>query len=249
MVSVKIEPSVVVITPTTGDEKLLRCMESVNNQTHKNLKHLIVIDGWESLQRLNKLNVDRVEPENREYVFLPTNVGANGFYGHRVYAAFPHLVNEDFVFFLDQDNTYREDHVESLKDTIQSMGIDWAFSLRNIYDKDDKFLCKDDCENLGAWPVWNSPESFHVDTSAYAFKREFLIQVCQYWHSGYAGDRRFLHIMKQVGRNPVTSGKYTLNYYLDGNPNSASPDFFIFGNQKQRDTYGMLRQEFPWKKE
>ena len=38
-------PSVVVITPTTGDKKLNDAINSVKNQTYKDVKHLIVVDG------------------------------------------------------------------------------------------------------------------------------------------------------------------------------------------------------------
>jgi len=41
----------------------------------------------------------------------------------------------------------------------------------------------------------------------------------------------------------ATSGKYTLNYRLDGNPNSASPDFFINGNNIMSKKYN---NKFPW---
>jgi len=40
-----IEKSVVVITPTVGSAKLADAVESVANQTYKNLTHLLVVDG------------------------------------------------------------------------------------------------------------------------------------------------------------------------------------------------------------
>lgn len=250
--------SVVVITPTTGDEKLITAMESVALQTYKNTKHLIVVDGGKfaiPMMDLALKHPDHFIPHSkRDIAHLPCNTGGGGFYGHRIYAGFGHLVNEDIICFLDQDNTYEPTHVEKLVETIE---VDekrlWAYSLRNIIDKDGKFLCKDDCESLGKWPVWTGMRghepNFHVDTSAYAFKREFLINVGYLWHTGYAGDRMFFHIIKTNFPEDTyaCTGAYTLNYFLDGNPNSASPEFFTTGNEVVKMHYGMLRQEYPWK--
>ena len=232
----------VVIIPTTGDEKVLDAIKSVANQTYKDTSYLLVVDGNKFRHRFDDLFVKRdpyITP--KDVVYLKHNTGGGGFYGH---AGFSHLVNEDIVLFLDQDNWFQPDHVEKLVDTIQKENLAWAYSLRNIYDKDNMFMCRDDCENLGKWPVWNDPNSFHVDTSAYAFRRDFLIRVASVWHSGYAGDRRFFNTIK--GLAPYgTSGAYTLNYRLDGNPTSASPDFFRYGNQVNLENYN---GNFPWRK-
>lgn len=251
--------SVVVITPTTGADSLIAAMKSVRNQTYENTKHLVVLDGkkflipWMNLSE--KYGDEFFTPHHKlELATLPFNTGGGGFYGHRVYAGFTHLVNEDIICFLDQDNTYEPNHIAELVKTIEANEKRlWAYSLRNIYDKDGKFLCKDDCESLGKWPVWtgmrgNEP-NFHVDTSAYAFKREFLVNVGYLWHNGYAGDRIFFNIIKSnfPEETYACSAAYTLNYFLDGNPNSASPEFFTTGNEVMKNHYGMLRQEYPWK--
>jgi len=234
----------VVIIPTTGDRKVLQAIKSVENQTYKDTSYLLVVDGNKFKPRFDDLfvNSDPYMPP-KDVVYLKHNTGAEGFYGHRIYAGFSHLVNEDIVLFLDQDNWFEPDHVEKLVKTLQDSNLAWAYSLRNIYDKDDNFLCRDDCENLGKYPVWNGMH-YHVDTSAYAFRREFLIRVASVWHSGYAGDRRFFNTIKDLAPFD-TSGAYTLNYRLDGNPNSASPEFFIHGNKMNDQKYN---GNYPWRK-
>jgi len=238
----------VVIIPTTGDKKVLEAIKSVENQTYADTSYLVVVDGNKFKHKFDDLfvNTDPYMPP-KDVVYLKHNTGADGFYGHRIYAGFSHLVNEDIVLFLDQDNWFESDHVEKLINTIQSENLAWAHSLRNIYDKDNNFLCRDDCENLGRWPVWNGLDNFHVDTSAYAFRRQFITQVASLWHSGYAGDRRFFNMIKTISNAPYgTSGAYTLNYRLDGNPNSASPDFFLHGNRVMEQKY---YGKYPWRKE
>ena len=240
--------SVVVITPTTGDPKLADAIESVANQTYPNVKHAIVVDGDQFTFPL-RANHGKLLPkhQNIEVVQLKQNTGGNGFYGHRVFAGFPHLVNEDIILFLDQDNWYKEDHVQKIVDTIEA-GNDFAYSLRGIYNAKKEFQCLDNCESLGKWPVWNDQKSFLVDTSAYGFKREWLILYCQLWHWGYAGDRRFFNIVKDNVPNLryACTGSHTLCYRLDGNPNSVSPAFFEHGNEQMKNRYDILIQEFPW---
>ena len=73
-----------------------------------------------------------------------------------------------------------------------------------------------------------------------------MVKVASIWHQGYAADRLFLHAIRQHFGDDIfeTSGKYTLNYRLDGNATSASPDFFKIGNEFMKDKY---KGNFPWK--
>lgn len=246
-----IDFSSVVITPTTGDKKVLDAIRSVAKQTQKNVKHLLVVDGGRFRGNLPSTIED--ENINLRIVQLDSNTGSEGFYGHRIYAGFSHLVNEPYVFFLDQDNWYEPNHVESLIETINKNNYDWAYSLRNICENNNNSIkIPDNCESLGKWPVWTSHTAnqqlhYHVDTSSYAFKREFLLRVGGAWHQGYGGDRIFLQIVTQQLKhtNYGTSGQYTLNYRLDGNPNSLSKDFILKGNEI---TYKIYGGKYPWQK-
>ena len=90
-----------VITPTTGKDTLKQAMLSVANQTVKT-EHLIVEDGDEAHGKLWELALT----PNARTMTLPENVGANNWYGHRVYAAMPLMVNADYILFLDEDNWF-----------------------------------------------------------------------------------------------------------------------------------------------
>lgn len=238
------KPSVVVITPTTGDRALNRACVSVNNQKYDGkIKHLVVIDGPEYWEAASKNGTT----DKQTYMVLPENVGKNGFYGHRVYAGVSHLVNEDIVMFLDQDAFYSPDHVDETVNCILSNKYDWAYSLRNIINTDGTVLCRDNSESLGEWPAYVGNENVHlIDTSCFAFRRQFLIQVASYWHWGWGGDRRFFEIIwKSMGHtNFGTTMKYTCNYMLGGNENSPKPDFFIRGNQIMEKKYE--GRAYPW---
>lgn len=242
-----IEKSVVVVTPTIGSPKLADAVESVANQTYKNLTHLLVIDGAkEYLEQFNKNLVHQDKDHwNLEFMFLPYNTGANGFNGQRIYASIPHLVNADYVFFLDEDNWYEPDHVKTLVSKIEEENLDWAYSLRKAYTPDKQYIADDNCESLGKWPIYfthNDPQ-YLIDTSTFAFKRQFIKATCHLWHSGAWGeDRRFFYAIKDKSKWNTT-GKHTLCYRVDNNPNSVNEEFFVKGNAEQLAHY---KGQLPW---
>lgn len=243
-----IERSVIVITPTTGSPKLKDAINSVKNQTYSNIEHLLVIDGvehWKNAmdQLPVTLEYDDRSSDNIQTMILPYNTGAKGFYGHRIYAGIPHLLNSDYIFFLDEDNWYDPDHVRSLVEVLDR-GNNFAHSLRKIYNPDKSYVCDDNCEALGKWPIYFSHKDpqYLVDTSSFAFEREFLQQTCHLWHSGWGGDRRYLYSVMQQAKWD-TNRKHTLCYRLDGNPGSVDGKFFIEGNKRQLEHYN---NNLPW---
>lgn len=244
-----IEKSVTVITPTIGSPKLKDALESVANQTYKNIKHLVVIDGPEYFtDTMNNMPRTMYQDEdfyeNLLVTNTPYNTGANGFYGHRIYAGYPHFINTDYVFFLDEDNWYSEDHVASLVEVLDR-GNDFAYSLRKIYQPDKTYVCDDNCEALGKWPIYfthNDPQ-YLIDTSAFAFRKEFIQKTCHLWHSGWGGDRRYFYSILSLNPKWDTNYKHTLCYRLDGNPGSVNADFFINGNEEQLKHY---EGKLPW---
>jgi glycosyltransferase involved in cell wall biosynthesis len=237
-----IEKSVVVITPTIGSDKLADAIASVQNQTYGNVQHLLVLDGYQYLHK-----APHVDRDNLKMITLPWNTGANGFNGQRIYASIPHLVNADYIFFLDEDNWYEPNHVRTLVETIEQQNLDWAFSLRKIFSPDKQYLADDNCESLGKWPIFFTHDNpqYLVDTSAFAFKREFIKATCHLWHSGAWGeDRRYLYSVANKSKWN-TSGNHTLCYRVDGNPKSVNGDFFIEGNKQQLNYY---KGQLPWLK-
>lgn len=241
----------IVITPTTGSSELTDCIRSVRRQTFPNTHHLLVVDGVKYTQPVDRVLKDVGIVGTGDSFFrcdLPFNTGGGGYYGHRVMAAFGHLIPDyDYVLFLDQDNWYDPDHVESLVDVCESKNMDWSYSLRKIYNADGTFVTEDNCESLGKWPVWTDPTSFLIDTSSFCFKVPYFKLVGYLWDFGWGADRRFYHILKDVMHHIKNdcSFKYSLNYRLGGNEGSVKAEFFEAGNKNYQVKYnGAL----PWKK-
>ena len=230
---------VAVVTPTIGSEHLIRCVDSVDKQTYSDLTHYVFIDGEQSELSV----IDKIEGATKvRKVVLEENVG-KGWYGHRVYAACSFLVNADVICYLDEDNWYEPNHVEKLVDKIKQ-GNDWAYSLRKIYDKDGNFLCNDDCESLGKWPVYFNDKVFHIDTSSFAVRRDIAVRIGHAWYGQWGADRQFFGALKNHFPKFDCSNDYTMCYRLDGNPNSVTHEFFEKGNDVSAEKYST---DFPWK--
>ena len=204
--------SAVVIIPTTGADTVKDAIESVLNQTYPT-KALVVVDG----NQFQNKSIDILYPffklDNVEIVYLQTNVGANGFYGHRIYAAFSHLVNEDYILFLDQDNWIEPNHVESLVTAIETNNSQWSYTLRNIMEPDGTFVCRDDCESLGKWPMWKGDYA-HIDTSCYCLPRQIAVAISSAWHGSWGQDRIVYQTLRSHFNNYSCNFTYIISIYF-----------------------------------
>ena len=235
--------SATVIIPTTGASELSDAVGSVLNQTYET-KCYVVADGVKHHSKTRLITDNFLNKRNLERCFLPINVGANGFYGHRVYAAFTHLIDTDYVLYLDQDCWFEPNHVQSCIETIEKNDLDWSYSLRKVYNKDGKYLCNDDCESLGKWPVYFNKEVHHIDTSCFAVKRDVAVRIGHAWYGQWGADRQFFsNLSKHFPKFDCTNA-HTSCYRLDGNPNSVTKEFFEKGNSVMEEKYG---NSFPWK--
>ena len=238
---------VTIITPTTGSNYLDINLNSVSKQTYDNIEHLVVVDGpnyWDKAN--NVLN----NYEDKTVMYLQENTGADQYNGHRIYGAMPYLVNSDYVIFLDEDNYIEPTHIESLIKVAENN--DWAFSLRQIVDKEGKYICNDDCENLGKWPTCLSEKELFVDVGAYFLPTKIAVQVSPIWYRRARHpdeqpevDRLLMQVLLDYGFSYDTNGEYTLNYRVGNRTDSVQADFFLWGNSKMQQKYN---GNFPWRK-
>lgn len=180
--------------------------------------------------------------ENVRVIKFEENVG-KGWYGHRVYAACSFLVNADIICYLDEDNWIEPNHVENLVNMIK-LGNDWAYSLRKIYDKEGNYLCDDNCESLGKWPVYFDDNVHHIDTSSFAVKRDVAVNIGHSWYAQWGADRKFFHNLAKYFPKYDCSREHSLCYRLDGNAGSVKPQFFNEGNELMSSKYN--GNSYPW---
>ena len=248
-------PQVTVITPTIGHQFMRRAVESVQNQTYPNIEHVLVIDkpgdSEEVLNYVKELNGSR---RTLRSAVLPYNTGANRWNGHRVYAAFPHLLHHaDWIVYLDEDNWFEPQHIQSLVNLVTKNNLHWAFSLRRIVNQEGEFVCNDNCESLGPLhPVFNNPDDRLIDTSCYFLKREIAQQVSMVWNKPTRPpgnlpepDRQLSKVLCDQVQNFGCTLQYTLNYTTSNREDSVNSYFFLYGNQMMAKKYP---NGLPWNK-
>jgi glycosyltransferase involved in cell wall biosynthesis len=232
---------IMVITPTTGKDTVIKAIESVANQTVKT-EHLIVVDGndaWEKLEAYGDLFKYGVTKQLRS-ITLPENVGANGWYGHRVYAAMPLMVNADYILFLDEDNWFEPNHVETMIAKIKSKDLMWSYSLRRIINERDEYVFDDDCEALGRYPTFYDHTLNFVDTNCYCFRREYLVNVAHHFYGQWGADRLFYKAVAKALPSFGCTGEATVNYRAP----ERLMKMFEEGNEAMKKAYVNL----PWRK-
>lgn len=236
------KPMVTVITPTTGAPYLRQAIESVKNQTYDNIQHLIVVDGQP------KGRVIAREYPHIDLIDLPYPTGLDRFNGHRIYGASVYLAKGDLVCFLDEDNYFDPNHIESLVKVMEKPN-DWAFSLRKIVDKDNNYVCNDDCESLGKWE--SCIGDFFVDVGCFFLPKLLAIQLSPIWYRKAREpgvpevDRMLTHVLRNNNLKFDTNGEYTLNYRTGNTQLSVQSEFFLKGNEAMSKKYN---GDLPWTK-
>jgi len=127
------KPFITVITASTGNPLAVKCINSVFDQTYPNIQHLIVVDGVEHLNKVQEaVNNSRFLPSpgrRLDIIPLPYSTGKNGYLCHRIYGGAPFFAEGEYISYLDDDNTYREDHLEKSIKSLDNPKRDWVYSF------------------------------------------------------------------------------------------------------------------------
>lgn len=245
---------VTIVSAVTGSPLMRQGIESVQKQTYADIEHLIVIDGREREAQAKTILSEIDLSRHKTHIFcLPYATGKDGFICHRIYGMSPFLINGDYLCYLDEDNWYDPNHVESLVNLVTKNNLEWAYSLRKIVDKDGSFVCLDDCESLGKWPHLDNCHL--VDTNCYFLKKSVALQFSSTWYARFREqissvyyidnpDKALCSILLERYPNVLTTGFYSVNYRLGGNESSVSLKFFYQHNQIKQQQYP---KGFPWR--
>jgi hypothetical protein len=245
-----------VITPTTGSHHLAKAMESTNDQP---CEHWIVVDGEEYFQTAAEIFASG-EYFNKRIILLPENTGKpkrfhsemptgrdeqpedRSFYGHRIYCAMAYLINSPYVLFLDEDNWYDSNHVESMLNLMGSGNLDWCYSLRRLVDQEGCYIDEDNCDSLGVFANFENINC--VDLNCFGFRTSYLLRIVSSLYMGSKADKT---LYKQAVANtsafvPIAcTGTSTVNYRLS---RVSQHQWFADGNKKMHALYS---GNFPWR--
>lgn len=246
-----LKPLVTVVTATTGNPLISRCIESVRKQTYPNVCHYVFVDGPERWGDLNPILLDANFPNGKtEFVqLLPYAVGKDRWNGHRMYGAACYLCDGDYIMFLDEDNYIDPNHVEDCMKVIEA-GNDWAFSFRKIIDRDGSFICNDDCESLGKWPSILDERDYFIDVNNFFLPKLLAVQTSPIWYRKAREpgvtevDRALTHVLRQIAPKYDSTYKYSVNYMIGATERSPQGSFFEQGNAHMLEKHN---GKLPWK--
>lgn len=150
--------------------ELKQCLNSVDEQTYKNIIHIIVGDGCNLPSDLTK-NVLNLP--------LPVNIGDIGDTPRSIGVIYAKSLGADAITFLDSDNWIEPNHIDTLVKTLQKNGSHVVACKRNIchlngsfmgvcHDSDGIGFCDTNCVMVTkelfefASRGWNIPDHLHV---------------------------------------------------------------------------------------
>lgn len=219
------KPSVAVITTTIGSDELEKAISSIKAQTYP-CTHYVFVDGKEHWHKVKPLEA---KYPNVIFTFFPMNTGGKNNIGNgAIHAILPYLLQEDIFCFLDDDNWHYPDYIEHLVNLIEQYELDYAYSLRHLYDRNYRYLCEDNSNSLGFWsiqvsvPFQNGELAYDmsnnldwlIDTNSYAITRNTAFQLSEQWYSGISNDRAVFAKLKAIGACGGFTGKRTTHYKL-----------------------------------
>jgi hypothetical protein len=206
------------------------------------------MDGQQYAKEINKIILETGTSHQEKIIYLEQNVG-KGWYGHRVYSAASFLVNEDVLCYLDEDNYAGPNYIEAFEQTLSNPKYSWAYTLRNIITPTGEFVCQDNCESLGHWPVTFDPSRHHIDTGCFAIPRELAVQVGHHWYGQWGADRQFYRALQarnlEYGFEYGCTMQHTLNYRIGSETNRSTVEMFTSGNKLSSNRF-IGEKNYPW---
>ena len=195
------EPIVSVITPTWGRHGLLldRCIPSVAAQDYPAVEHLIVSDGPDpELADLLPLTA------SQRYVQLSGHDPAIR-WGVRARLEGIRQSRGEIICWLDDDNSFRPDHVSRLAALLEATGAGFAYS-RVLFHT-----------HSGTHAVGTAPPAYgQIDTSAMASRRS-VFEVAAWRDAGQVTiDWDLAERWMQAGVTWVFDDEVTADYYVAG---------------------------------
>lgn len=250
------KPKVIILSAVTGNPVLYDMVRTVQDQTFRDFEHWIIVDGAEREQKvkdvLTKYENIHGPIKQTKVLTTPYVTGYNQYNGHRIYAAFTYLVECEYLTYLDEDNMLKKRHIQSMVELAEKKDLHWVYSLREIFEQDGTYICRDDCESLGYWNSHISDNDHLVDGNSFLLKRELAIGLAPIWYRRAkqpgvpSADRTITATLLGSPQYKFgCTGEYTLQYRAGSRADSVQGEFFKAGNKIMDQRYP---NGFPWRR-
>lgn len=170
MVPAVADPLVSVITPTWQRHDLLfsRCVPAVAKQDYRPLEHIVVSDGPDPV--LREIFAGRVDAPVRLAELAEHPPEAQ--WGHHARLHGTGLAKGEYIAYLDDDNSWRPDHVRLLVAALEETGAGFAYGKMAVHGR-------------GEYVIGTDPPAYgQLDTSMIVHRRELLGVATWRWYPG-----------------------------------------------------------------
>lgn len=239
--------SITVVTSTIGRPELRQCIESVRAQTFR-AEHLIFVNGSKHWDNATNVQV-AMKPTGTFWEQEFRLYSETGDYGAGpsmadVFAASAFLAQSEWICWLDDDNWFDPDHVESLLEHCKRNDLAWAYSLRRFVAKDGTLICDDDWCSLGHYPVLGTKEHL-VDNSCFFVRRDLARRFALAWTAmPLVADRCFTLALMKSGVKYGCTGISTVNYRIGTGTAQNPPEYYL---EQARRARMEMPDGFPWR--
>lgn len=199
--------------PDSHMDKCVALVEAINSVLLQpdEVKCLLVFDGKEGLAQWHTDTLLAMASGSKgrfTYQILKNNVGAGGWYGHRIYSAFSLLCSTTYVAFLDDDCTLEADWYQSMIAGFEFNPRAFAVTCRrNIVYKGER-IGVDNNESIGV----NKFGYSLFDINTYMIKQDKVSRhVVPYLYNKWGADRILAeHLL--VGNRCIHIANPLVNY-------------------------------------
>lgn len=153
-----------VVTPTWGrrDVLLERCIPSVQAQTYPDVEHVVVVDGPDLDMAAALEDAGAWWERPVTWDVLPEHDG-NARWGHWARLRGLELATGDYIAYLDDDNAFRPNHLETVIAAMEDQQADFGYSVALFQGRGQPY------------PVGTQPPSYgQIDTSIIVHRRSLL---------------------------------------------------------------------------
>lgn len=199
-----------VITPTTGKQSLLDLIASIDNQSLPGVVYHILI--WDD-KRDSDIDPASLNSSTRFSLVMPPGSGRNGDAPGSILRSVGLLAaNTPWVMFADDDVRWELNYLETLNNTLTQTD-NWAYSKRQIWSPDGRYLGIDNFESVGAEPTCRVPYEM-CDGNTIVFRREFGVVAAQMFRNTteYNDDRLMYQFLKSAAGAPRQVNAVTINH-------------------------------------
>lgn len=212
-----------VIVPVYNVEKFLsKCIESIQNQTHKNLEIIFVNDG--SSDSSSTILRHYEKKDTRIIVIDKENTGVSDTRNWGI-----NYSTGEFVCFADADDYLMEDYVQYLLDLAISHKAEIALTTNLFSNFDLKQIKSDNIRLLNSEQATEEMLCYRYPIGVYSkiFSRKFLGENIRFLEELFIGEGFNFNVTSLQKANKVVVGEKKIYFYRKDNSESATTKFSI----------------------